>query len=159
MFSPLQDPAYIQFSSYWEDICTTGAFPLLLLIFFNLRMILRIRASTSAKFSANRFVGRRESVAPPSGAVRVPSTKKNRDELYKNRSSWKIDSRRLFSREYDFPKTFALTENPFSGKTYFYTIAYRKKSSLLFSRKSSNYKDKNIGRKMSCRSGEICSYS
>ena len=99
MFSPLQDPAYIQFSSYWEDICTTGAFPLLLLIFFNLRMILRIRASTSAKFSANRFVGRRESVAPPSGAVRVPSTKKNRDELYKNRSSRKIDSQTLFSRE------------------------------------------------------------
>ena len=49
-----------------------------------------------------------------------------RDELYKNRSSRKIYSRRLFSREYDFPKTFSLTENQFSGKTYFYTIAYRK---------------------------------
>ena len=47
----------------------------------------------------------------------------NRDELYKNRSSRKIDSQRLFSREHDFPKTFSLTENQFSRKTYFYTIA------------------------------------
>ena len=47
----------------------------------------------------------------------------NRDQLYKNRSSRKIYSRRLFSREYDFQKTFFRTENPFSGKTYFYTIA------------------------------------
>ena len=43
-------------------------------------------------------------------------------QLYKNRSSRKIDSQRLFSREEDFPKTFSLTENQFSGKTYFYTI-------------------------------------
>ena len=34
-----------------------------------------------------------------------------RDELYKNRSSRKIDSQRLLSREYDFPKTLSLTEN------------------------------------------------
>ena len=34
-----------------------------------------------------------------------------RDELYKNRSSRKIDSRRLILRKYDFPKTFSLTEN------------------------------------------------
>ena len=43
-------------------------------------------------------------------------------QLYKIRSSRKIDSRRLFSREKDFTKTFALTENQLSGKTYFYTI-------------------------------------
>ena len=43
-------------------------------------------------------------------------------QLYKNRSSQKIDSQRLLSREYDFPKTFSLIENQFSGKTYFYTI-------------------------------------
>ena len=41
------------------------------------------------------------------------------DEL----SSRKNDSQRLFSREYDFPKTFSLTENQFSQKTYFSTIA------------------------------------
>ena len=44
-----------------------------------------------------------------------------RDDSYKNRSSRKIDSQRLFSREYDFPETFSLTENQFSPKTYFYT--------------------------------------
>ena len=49
----------------------------------------------------------------------------DRDELYKNRSSRIIDPRRLISREYDFLKTFSLTENQFSGKTYFYTIAFR----------------------------------
>ena len=43
--------------------------------------------------------------------------------MYKNRSSRKIDSWGLFSREYDFPKTFSLTEKQFSGKTYFCTIA------------------------------------
>ena len=31
-----------------------------------------------------------------------------RDELYKNRSSRKIDSQRPFSSKYDFPKTFSL---------------------------------------------------
>ena len=49
----------------------------------------------------------------------------HRDSLYKNRSSRKINSRRLFPRVHDFPKTFSLTENQFSGKTYFHTIAYR----------------------------------
>ena len=49
----------------------------------------------------------------------------NWDELYKHRSSRKIDPQRLFSREHDFPKTFFLAENQFSQKTYFYTIASR----------------------------------
>ena len=35
-----------------------------------------------------------------------------RDQLYKNSSSRKIDSWRLFSREYDFPKTFSLPGRP-----------------------------------------------
>ena len=43
-------------------------------------------------------------------------------QLYKNRSSRKIDSQILFLREYDFPKTFSLIENQFSRKTYFFTI-------------------------------------
>ena len=43
-------------------------------------------------------------------------------QLYKNWTSRKIDSQRLFSREQDFHKTFSLTENEISGKTYFYTI-------------------------------------
>ena len=43
-------------------------------------------------------------------------------QLYKNRASRKIDSQIIFSRAYDFPKTFSLTWNKFSGKTYFNTI-------------------------------------
>ena len=67
-----------------------------------------------------------------------------RDELCKNgssrktdtifkRSSRKIDSRRLFSREYDFPKTFSLTENQFSGKTYLCTLVLACYSPVSFS--------------------------
>ena len=44
----------------------------------------------------------------------------SRDQLYKNRSSRKIDSRRLFSRENDFQKTFSLTENQFSREDLFF---------------------------------------
>ena len=47
-------------------------------------------------------------------------------QLYKNRSSRKIDSQRLLSRESDFPKTFSLTENQISGKTYVCTIHPRR---------------------------------
>ena len=43
-------------------------------------------------------------------------------QLYKNRSSRKINSRILLSREWDFQKTLSLTENQFSRKTYFYKI-------------------------------------
>ena len=40
-----------------------------------------------------------------------------RRQLYKNRFSGKTDSWRIFSREYDFPNTFSLSENQFSRKT------------------------------------------
>ena len=43
-------------------------------------------------------------------------------QLYKNRSFRKIDSPGIFSREYDFLDTLSLTEDQFSGKTYFSTI-------------------------------------
>ena len=43
-------------------------------------------------------------------------------QLCKSRSSRKIDSQILFSRELDFQKTLSLTENQFSGKTYLHTI-------------------------------------
>ena len=64
-----------------------------------------------------------------------------RDEFYKNRSSRKIDSRRLFSSEYDFPKTFSLTE--FSGKTYFYAIGSRSFNAG-FDEKNLELQEKNI---------------
>jgi len=50
-----ENPTYIQFSSYWDDIFSCGVLPLLLLVFFNLQMILKIRASN--KFGNYRFVG------------------------------------------------------------------------------------------------------
>ena len=40
-------------------------------------------------------------------------------QLYKNRSARKIDSRRLFSKEYDFPKTFFLLRICFPGRPIF----------------------------------------
>ena len=40
-------------------------------------------------------------------------------QLYKNRSSRKIDSQRLFSREFDFGKTFSFTEISFVGRPIF----------------------------------------
>ena len=65
-------------------------------------------------------------VRPTDCLPSLPPCRVPRDELYKNRSSRKIDSQGLFSREHDFPKTFSLTENQFSRKTYFYTIASRR---------------------------------
>ena len=62
-------------------------------------------------------------------------------QLYKNRSSRKIDYRRLFSSEYDFPKTFSLTE--FSGKTYFYAIGSRSFNAG-FDEKNLELQEKNI---------------
>ena len=55
-----------------------------------------------------------------------PSPRDTWDELYKNRSSRKIDSQRLFSRVYDFLKNFSLIANQFFRKTYSYTIACRR---------------------------------
>lgn len=54
----MEEPTYIQFSAYWDVLITKGGVPLLALIYFNLCMILKIRASS--KFS-HRFVGRKSS--------------------------------------------------------------------------------------------------
>ena len=54
----MEEPTYIQFSAYWDVLITKGGVPLLALIYFNLCMILKIRASS--KFS-HRFVGRKTS--------------------------------------------------------------------------------------------------
>ena len=47
----MEDPTYIQFSSYWDEMITTGAVPLIALVYFNLRMILKIRQDALAKGS------------------------------------------------------------------------------------------------------------
>ena len=69
--------------------------------------------------SAQRVRYERDLTPPPDILIEklLGEEEEARDELYKNRSSRKTDSQRLFSREYDFPKTFSLTENQFSRKT------------------------------------------
>lgn len=41
--SIMEDPLYIRFSSYWDELITTGILPLLALIYFNLRIYLKVR--------------------------------------------------------------------------------------------------------------------
>ena len=65
----MEDPAYIQFSSYWDEMVTTGAVPLLALVYFNLCMILKIRASS--KFN-HRFVGRGREMPTKCGSTPPP---------------------------------------------------------------------------------------
>ena len=36
------DPIYIRFTSYWDDILVTGFIPLLLLMYFNLKLYLKV---------------------------------------------------------------------------------------------------------------------
>ena len=40
--SIMEDPVYIRFSSYWDDLFTTGFLPLAILVFFNLRIYLKV---------------------------------------------------------------------------------------------------------------------
>ena len=37
----MEDPVYIRFSSYWDDLFTTGFLPLAILIFFNVQIYLQ----------------------------------------------------------------------------------------------------------------------
>ena len=38
----MDDPVYVRFSSYWDDIFATGAVPLAISIFLNLRIYLKV---------------------------------------------------------------------------------------------------------------------
>ncbi|TRY77431.1 hypothetical protein TCAL_07428 [Tigriopus californicus] len=51
----MEDPDYIRFSSYWDELIATGFVPLLALVYFNSRIYVKIRASS--KFQ-HRFIGR-----------------------------------------------------------------------------------------------------
>ena len=51
----METPSYIRFSSYWDELVSTGFGPLIALTYFNTRIYTKIRAS--GKFD-NRFVGR-----------------------------------------------------------------------------------------------------
>ena len=66
--------------------------------------------------SKNGGKGKKSQKEQPEEKVEIKESKLHsklqeliRDELYKNRSSRKIDYQRLLSREYDFLKTFSLT--------------------------------------------------
>jgi len=41
--SIMEDPVYIRFSSYWDDLFATGFLPLGMAIFFNLKIYLKVR--------------------------------------------------------------------------------------------------------------------
>ena len=40
--SLMEDPVYIRFSSYWDELITTGILPIVSLIYFNLRIYLKV---------------------------------------------------------------------------------------------------------------------
>ena len=39
----MENPDYVQFSSYWNDIIVTGLLPLILLCYMNLRVFVKIK--------------------------------------------------------------------------------------------------------------------
>ena len=39
----IEDPSYIRFSSYWDDLFGTGFLPLAISIFFNLKIYLKVQ--------------------------------------------------------------------------------------------------------------------
>ena len=46
----IEDPDYIRFSSYWDDLFTTGFLPLAISMFFNLRIYLKVIILINFKF-------------------------------------------------------------------------------------------------------------
>ena len=42
----MENPDYVQFSSYWNDIIVTGLLPLILLCYMNLRVFIKIKVGT-----------------------------------------------------------------------------------------------------------------
>ena len=42
-----EDPIYVQFNAYWNELLVTGLLPLILLVIMNFRIYLKIRASSN----------------------------------------------------------------------------------------------------------------
>ena len=40
--SLMEDHLYIEFNAYWDDLCFTGFVPLIALLYFNVRIYLRV---------------------------------------------------------------------------------------------------------------------
>ena len=49
----MENPVYIRFSSYWDDLIVTGFLPLMVTIFFNLRIYLQVNEITNEYFAFN----------------------------------------------------------------------------------------------------------
>ena len=63
-----EDPMYVQFNAYWNELLVTGLLPLILLVLMNFRIYLKIRASANftqnfGNFnSSNKWSDRKQSV-------------------------------------------------------------------------------------------------
>ena len=51
----MENPVYIRFSSYWDDLIVTGFLPLMVTIFFNLRIYLQVIEITNEYFAFNFY--------------------------------------------------------------------------------------------------------
>ena len=54
----IEDPDYIRFSSYWDDLFTTGFLPLAISMFFNLRIYLKVIILMNFKFDDMTYIKR-----------------------------------------------------------------------------------------------------
>ena len=52
----IEDPGYIRFSSYWDDLFTTGFLPLAISMFFNLRIYLKVIILINFNFNDTNYV-------------------------------------------------------------------------------------------------------
>ena len=52
----IEDPDYIRFSSYWDDLFTTGFLPLAISMFFNLRIYLKVIILIHFKFDDMTYI-------------------------------------------------------------------------------------------------------
>ena len=55
----IEDPDYIRFSSYWDDLFTTGFLPLAISMFFNLRIYLKVIILIHFKFDDMTYIKKR----------------------------------------------------------------------------------------------------
>lgn len=55
----MEDPEYIRFSSYWDEIVATAVMPWSALVFFNWKIYAKIRASAGFE---HRYVGKVTSI-------------------------------------------------------------------------------------------------
>ena len=55
----IEDPDYIRFSSYWDDLFTTGFLPLAISMFFNLKIYLKVIILINFNFDDTTYIKNR----------------------------------------------------------------------------------------------------